>query len=93
MSCECTNVSLRENVFRSKILLSCFLKMFWGSVARIARGRLFQRRGAACEKALVRSFVCDLMTTVLYINVQFVQPVCCCLVQGKKVAIALCVGA
>ena len=33
------------------------------------------------------------MTTVLYINVQFVQPVCCCLVQGKKVTIALCVGA
>ena len=32
------------------------------------------------------------MTTVLYINVQFVQPVCCCLVQGKKVTIALCVG-
>ena len=33
------------------------------------------------------------MTTVLYINVQFVQPVCCCLVQGKKVTVALCVGA
>ena len=33
------------------------------------------------------------MTTVLYINVQFVQPVCCCLVQGKKVTIALCVRA
>ena len=32
--------------------LSCFLKMFWESVARITRGRLFQRRGAALEKAL-----------------------------------------
>ena len=33
------------------------------------------------------------MTTVLCINVQFVQPVGCCLVQGKKVTISLCVGA
>ena len=42
-------------------------------------------------RSFVCSFVCDLMTTVVYINVQFVQPVCCCLVQGKKVTIALCV--
>ena len=42
----------RENASLNKRVLSCFLKMFWESFARITRGRLLQRRGAACEKAL-----------------------------------------
>ena len=52
-----------------------------------------ETRQQSSSEMIVRSFVCDLMTTVLYINVQFEQPVCCCLVQCKKVTIALCVGA
>ena len=50
-------------------------------------------KGSNTGAITTRSFVCDLVTTVLYINVQFVQPVCCCFVQGKKVTIALCVAA
>ena len=34
---------------------------------------------------LVRSLVRGLKTTVLCFNVQFVQPMCCCLVLGKEV--------
>ena len=43
--------------------------------------------------SLVRSFVIDLTTTGLCINVRFVQPVCSCPVQGNKVTMARCVWA
>ena len=41
----------RKCTFRLKNL-KLFLEDVLESVARIASGRLFQRRGAACEKAL-----------------------------------------
>ena len=44
-------------------------------------------------KLYFRSFVCDSMTPVLSINVQVVQPVCCCIIQGKKATVTLCVKA
>ena len=49
---QCSDIKkMVENALLNRHVFSCFVKELRESVARMASGRLFQRRGAALENA------------------------------------------